>query len=175
LAAVEATDWAIEGTVSEARRDDGRPVRCGTPEADMIVVGGITRVSDLLAVEVDSALLAAFVGLGIVLGVCAALLAAGFLTGVADADLAAGFLAALVAGFVAGLDAVRGTGVLATTLLVVFLAADDFAAVTVPLAGAFFTAGLTFAGVAFTSRLLTEPVYPWLQKSDLSTTDDSIP
>jgi hypothetical protein len=143
----------------------------------MIVVGGITRVSDLLAVVVDSALLAAFVGLCIVLGVCAALLAAGFLTGVADSDLAAGFLAAPVAGFVTGLVAVRGAGVLATTLLVVFLAAgflaaDGFAAVTVPLAGVF-AAGMTFAGVAFTSRLLTEPVYPWLQLSDLPTTDDS--
>ena len=140
----------------------------------MIVVGGITRVSDLLAVEVDSALLAAFVGLGIVLGVCAALLAAGFLTGVADADLTAGFLAALVAGFVAGLVAVRGIGVLAATSLVAFLAADGFAAVTVPLAGVF-AAGLTFAGVAFTYRLLTEPVYPWLQTSDMPMIDVSIP
>ena len=34
MAAVEATEWAIDGTGSEARRDDGRPVRCATGAAD---------------------------------------------------------------------------------------------------------------------------------------------
>jgi len=35
LAAVEATDWAMEGTVNWAKRDEGRPARAGTPDGSM--------------------------------------------------------------------------------------------------------------------------------------------
>ena len=142
MAAVDATDCAIDGTVSEANRDDGRPVRCGTPDAVITVVGGMTRPSvfaGLGVVATGSSVL----GMDLVLAVAFG----------AAADLTGAFLAAtglvLVVDFLAG-----GLGVtlvaadLATGLLLCDVGGAGLATVLAT-AGAVLAACLAFAGVAF--------------------------
>ena len=179
MAAVEATDCAIEGTVSEASRDDGRPVRWGTPDGDMIVVGGMTRVSALgtLGAWTVSTLL---LGMDFLLGVVALAEAAG-LTALAGAVLAAGRLTsglafltgALVATLAAAPWGVLAAVVLAAGLLLVGLAGADLVDLATVLTAfaVVLVAVLVFAGVAFTWRLLTELVCPWVVLSGLPQVD----
>jgi len=148
----------MDGTVSEARRDDGRPVRWGTPDADMMVVGGMARVSDLAGMGV---LITSAVLLGMDFAGAAALGAAGDLTALAGAFLAAGGLALVVDGLADGLGtalaAARGGGLAAGDLTVDLLPDDavGFGLMTVLAVltafGAVLVAVLAFTGVAFTS------------------------
>lgn len=75
LAAVDATDCAIDGTVSCARRDDGRPVFCGTPDGPVTSVGSLTGIGAATAAGLTA--LVSFSGLTTGWAVVVAVLAAG--------------------------------------------------------------------------------------------------
>jgi hypothetical protein len=137
----------MDGTVSEARRDEGLPVRWGTPDADMTVAGCATRVSILLGLV--GGLEVSVEWLGIVFLVAAAFGATAGLTAVAGAVLAAGRLVLVGCFPAAGLTAFAAVGRGATladaedpdTCLAAGLAAFNGVLVAV----------LALAGVAFTS------------------------
>jgi len=163
LAAVDATDCAIEGTVSDASREEGLPVRCGTPEADITVVGGMTRVSDLAGLDV---LVVSMDLTGIFFAPVAAFFAAAGLAAVIGDVLAAGRFALVGTDF-------AGTGVAVLAgALPAGLSLSDFVATV--LAGVF-AAVLAFAGVAFTSSLLTERTCHWALSSNLPLGDGCTP
>ena len=148
----------MDGTVNEASRDDGRPVRCGTPDDDMMLVGGMTRLSGFGALVVLR-ISAGVLGMDFVLAVAfggATVLAALGAAGLAAGRLAAG-VEVLAAGLGVALTATRGVAEplagLAVGLLLCAGAGAGLAGFATALAvfGAGLVTGLVFAGVAFTS------------------------
>lgn len=142
----------MDGTVNEASLEEGRPVRCGTPDGDGVVLTGAARNSCLVSTDT---VLSSVWFLCIVVWVAAALEAVAVLDGATPAGLllvdlgtAVDFITALVAAggdflaaVLAGADATLGLPTAALTGL-----DSDFVTALVALA-----AVLGFAGMAFTS------------------------
>lgn len=189
LAAVDATDWAIDGTVSWARREEGRPDFTGTALA--LAAGAGAGAGGLVAVTFTGGLTLVSAATGAVLAGIA--LGSGFTMGVlalrvsvvaAFADATAAFLVFAV-GFTTGLagaslDAAFAAGLTGGAAVACFCAAPAPAllAFTSALAGfdagvdafgaGFFAAaalaGVALAVLAFTICLLTETLWAWLKR-----------
>jgi hypothetical protein len=184
LAAVDATDWAMDGTVSWAKRDDGRPDLTGTPLGAAAGAGAegleaITFTEGLAFVSATTGAVLAGVALGsgFTAGALAVgVFAAGFL---ACTGLSAGAILTATGAFTAGV-VVRdvflesccgavGAGASAAPGLAFFVAAAVFTGADAGLDGfaPAFGAVAALGGVAlfvlaFTFRLLTETLWVWL-------------